>query len=499
MQQNVLLRLKNISKTFPGVKALDDVSFDLKEGEVHALVGENGAGKSTLMNILAGIYKPQSGEIELNGKTVNIKSAMHANKLGISTVFQELSIIRSLTVAENIYFARQPVNILGMVDIKRLNEDARQLLVLFDMDIDPNILVKRLSVAEQQIIEILKALSYNPKILILDEPTSSLTIHETEKLFKVIEKLKRDGVGIIYISHHLEEIFKIADRVTVLRDGKHIITTKASDVSQTEVVKYMVGREVSDFFCKTELSYHENEPTVKIRNLSLKGKFKDVSLDIYKGEILGIAGLVGAGRSEVARTLFGEYIADSGEVIYEGKKVKFRRPKSAIENGLVYLSEDRKNEGLFLLMQIKENISAPNLRKLAPAGFIKEEMINALANDYVKRMRVVTPSISRKVKNLSGGNQQKVLISMWLATNPRVLIVDEPTKGVDVGAKSEIYCILRELADSGVAVVVISSDLPEILGISDRIIVMREGNVSGMFIAKEATEHNIMLAAAGVN
>lgn len=499
MEQNIILRLVDISKTFPGVKALDKVRFDLKKGEVHALVGENGAGKSTLMNITAGILKSDSGEIELEGKAVHIKNALHANKLGISTVFQELSIVKTLTVAENIYFSRQPVNKMGFVNKKQMHEDTRKLLTLFGIDIETDTIVKQLSIAEQQIIEILKALSFNPKILILDEPTASLTIHETEMLFKVIEKLKESGVGIIYISHHLEEIFRIAERVTVFRDGKYITTLNVKETTQPQIVNFMVGREISDFFCKTELSYHENEPILKLKGVSLKGKFSDISLDIYRGEILGVAGLVGAGRSEVARTLFGEYRMTSGEVEFEGRKVKFKKPEDAIKSGVVYLTEDRKNEGLFLKMQIRENVTAPNLRKLASSGFMVERRINELAENYIKKMRVATPSITRLIKNLSGGNQQKVLLSMWLATEPKVLIIDEPTKGVDVGAKSEIYCILRELADSGVAVVMISSDLPEVLGVSDRIVVMREGSISGMFSAKEASEQNVMLAAAGVN
>lgn len=501
MAENLVLEAKGITKTFPGVKALDNVNFSLREGEVHALVGENGAGKSTLMHILGGIHQPDSGEIRMSGAPVKFHSPHDANMKGISVVFQELSIVPNLSIAENVFANRQPVKAVGMIDRERLYENTKNLLKVFgEEQLDPRTLVRDLSVAAQQVVEILKAMSYNSKIIILDEPTSSLTKIETEKLFENIKKLKKQGISFIYISHHLNEIFEIADRVTVFRDGKYIVTDGIENMTEDKIVSYMVGRELVNMYgCRPE-TQAVGEEFLKVENIARKGAFQNISFKLRKGEILGFAGLVGAGRSEVARAIFGAEPADSGKVALNGKVLNIKTPSDAIRNKIGYLTEDRKQQGLVLDMDIRSNCIAPSLSNFKGKflDFINEKAVTAFAEECKTMFRIVTPSIFRKVRNLSGGNQQKVLLSMWMGIKPDLLIVDEPTRGVDVGARSEIYHLLRNLAASGVGIIVISSDLPEVLGISDRILVMREGRLVGEFSREEASEENIIACATGV-
>jgi len=500
MKNDIILEVKGISKKFPGVLALDRVDFQLKAGEVHALVGENGAGKSTLMHILGGIYRPDSGSILLNGDKVEFHNPLDAVRQGISIVFQELSLVQGLSVAENIFTNKKPVNKAGLINLDKLYKNTKEILQTFDEDIDPRTPIKYLSVAKQQVVEILKAISNNPKVLILDEPTSSLTQHETNKLFENIKLLKDKGISIIYISHHLQEIFEIADRVTVLRDGKHIDTLNIDSVDEARIVSLMVGREVSHRYVSRVDKIDKNNVLLKVRGLTHKKLFKNISFDIHEGEIVGFAGLVGAGRTEIAKALFGLDKYESGEIFVEEKKVKINSPKEAMEKGIAYTSENRKLEGLFLDMDIKQNCVVPQLYSFSKGilGFLDEKKIGDFTEDYVKRLRIVTPSIRQKARNLSGGNQQKVLLSMWLGIKPRVLIVDEPTKGVDVGAKSEIYDILRNLANTGVGIAVISSDLLEVLAISDRIIIVKDGSIRGVLNNDEATEENVIAYATGV-
>ena len=494
-----ILAVESIEKNFPGVKALDRVSFALQRGEVHALVGENGAGKSTLMHILGGIHQPDGGQIRLNGKKITFSNPLEAVKHGIGIVFQELSLIQELSVAENIFPTNKPCNRLGFVRFKELYRRTSEFLEKFGETIDPRVPVKHLTVAKQQIVEILKAMAKDPKILILDEPTSSLTQHETKILFKTISKLKEQGMSFIYISHHLNEIFEIADRVTVLRDGKYAGTVQVSETSEKQLVSMMVGREVLHAFVprsKQPAPY----PVLRVENLTHRKLFKNISFEINPGEIVGFAGLIGAGRSEIAKALFGIIHYESGSISINGQAVHIKSPKSAMRQGIAYTSENRKQEGLFLDMNIRQNCIAPQIGNYAKGSlkFMDDAKIDAFTDDCIRKMRIVTPSSRQRLRNLSGGNQQKVLLSMWLGIKPRVLIIDEPTKGVDVGAKSEIYDIIRALAETGVAIMVISSDLLEILAISDRIIVVKDGHISGTIDHFEATEENIIAKAAGV-
>ncbi|MBP1934302.1 sugar ABC transporter ATP-binding protein [Ammoniphilus resinae] len=495
-----ILQVKGITKTFPGVKALDQVSFDLKTGEVHALLGENGAGKSTLMQVLGGIYQPDAGELILQGKSVRFKHAYDATTRGISVVFQELSLVPNLSIAENIFANRQPTNRFNLIKKEKMYEEARKLLQLFDEDIHPGTLVKFLSPATQQVIEILKAISYNPKVLILDEPTSSLTTVEVEKLFANIRKLQQQGIAVIYISHHLNEIFEIANRVTVLRDGKYVGTEPIESLTEDKIIQMMVGRELTNMYGDRPSDAEIGEEIFTVQGLTRKGACYDISFSLKRGEILGIAGLVGAGRTELGRTIFGAEPADSGAIYLKGQKISIRSPKQAIQQGIGYLTENRKEQGLFLERTMKDNAIAPNLKRFTSRGldFINEKMVDQTTERYREHFRVITPSIKQKVGRLSGGNQQKVLLSMWVGIEPKVLIVDEPTRGVDVGAKSEIYQHLRQLAKQGVGLIVISSDLPEVMGISDRILVMREGKMVAEFQKEQFTQERIIAAASGV-
>lgn len=499
MADEYILQVNGISKMFPGVLALDNVDLNLKKGEVHALVGENGAGKSTLMHILGGIHKPNSGEITLEGKKIKFSNPVDAQKNGLSIVFQELSLTAELSVAENIFVNRQPKNGLGLINHKKLYEQTSEMLDTFSEKINPRTPVKFLTIAKQQVVEILKALSYNPKVLILDEPTSSLTQVETAKLFENIRILKEKGISIIYISHHLKEIFEIADRATVLRDGKYVDTVNVSDVDEDKIVSLMVGREVSHEHVPRHEKIDYDTVTFEVKNLTHAYLFKDISFQVHKGEIVGFAGLIGAGRTEMAKTIFGLDKVLSGEMFLEGNKISINNPTDAMRQGIAYTSENRKLEGLFQNQSIEENCVSPQLKEFAGKGIglLDEKRMADFTNMCKDKFHIMATSIKQKVRNLSGGNQQKVLLSMWLGIQPKVLIVDEPTKGVDVGAKAEIYEILRKMADTGVAIIIISSELLEVLTISDRIVVMKNGRISGCMNNSEANEENVIAYATG--
>ncbi|MHB8062086.1 MAG: sugar ABC transporter ATP-binding protein [Ruminiclostridium sp.] len=497
--QEYILEVRNVVKTFPGVRALNDVSLQVKKGEIHALVGENGAGKSTLINILGGIHKQDSGSILLNGEKVSFNSAHDANSHGISVVYQELSLIPTLSVAENIFANRQPINKFNIINQKKLYAQTIEMLQMFDIDyISPDMLVKDLSIANQQVVEILKAISFNPKVLILDEPTSSLMGLEIEQLFKNIRILQKKGISFIYISHHLQEIFSIADVVTVLRDGELVTNTDVKDIDENFLVTKMVGRKIENVYGKRNNDDVIGDVLFKAENLSLENKFSNISFEVHKGEILGIAGLIGAGRTEVGRAIFGAEPVQSGKLYLEGKEIKVKNTNEAIRKGIGYLSEDRKSQGLYINFDIKNNLIANHLGDFTRSGFLKTSDIDKFSKDSVKNFNIVCSGMEQLVMNLSGGNQQKVLLGSWFGIKPKLLIVDEPTRGVDIGAKSEIYISLRKLANTGVGIIMISSDLSEVLGISDRIVVMREGQLAGEVTKAEANEEKVIALASGV-
>ena len=500
MGKAVLLEAQKICKRFPGVQALDKVDFTLFKGEVHGLVGENGAGKSTLMNILSGVMKQDEGKLYIQQIEQDFRNPYDAALAGVGIVFQELSLIPNLSVAENIFAGRQKTHIFGLVDKKDLFARTHALLKTFGEEIDPKTPIKYLSIAKQQVVEILKAISHDPEILILDEPTSSLTRQEITRLFSIINKLKNDRISIIYISHHLQEIFQIADRATVLRDGKYIATVMIRDIRESQIVNLMVGREVTHEHMNRDKNINKKKIALEVKDLSHEKYFHDISFRIYKGEILGFAGLIGAGRSEIGRSIFGMEWKSEGKILLNDNPIDPKTPIDAIELGIAYTSENRKYDGLFLDMMLRENSIAPQMKKFSrlPFGFLDNSKIDTFVQYNIEKYGIRASSGKVSVRKLSGGNQQKVLLSMWLGIQPKVLIVDEPTKGVDVGAKSEIFSILRMLADSGVAVMVISSDLLEIMTISDRILVLRGGRIQGELHHSEFSEEKIIAYASGV-
>jgi ABC-type sugar transport system ATPase subunit len=497
---NTILEVRGVSKSFPGVKALDEVTFLLERGTVHALVGENGAGKSTLMLTLGGVYKPDSGQILLEGRPVDFESPGDANQAGISVVYQELSLVPNLSVAENIFAHRQPTRGPNMIHWERLYSDTRELLRRFGTEaIDPRTPVGELSMARRQVVEILKAMSVGPKILILDEPTSSLTDVEARELFANIRKLKAQGISIIYISHHLSEIFEIADRVTVLRDGRHVCDAEVDSINEEFLISNMVGRKIGNIFGERAAGDRIGEVLFEARQLSRRGCFREVSLKVARGEIVGLAGLVGAGRTELGRAIFGAEPAESGQLFLEGRPLAVRSSRQAIRQGIGYLTEDRKSHGLYLDFDVKNNLVSNHLRDFCSRiGSLKPGKIEEFAEGSVRDFRISTPGINQILGNLSGGNQQKVLVSAWFGIRPKFLIVDEPTRGVDVGARSDIYSTLREFARRGIGILLISSDLPEILGLSDRVYVMREGRIAGELSRDQASEQNVIGLATGV-
>lgn len=494
-----VLKAENLTKSFPGVLAVDDVSFTLERGEILALVGENGAGKTTLTQVLGGAHIPDSGNIILDGQPVVFHSPEDAIHAGISMVFQELSLVGSLSVAENVFANRQPVGQFNNIRWNDLYRDTEDFLNRFELDLDPKGLIKRLSMGDQQILEILKAISTNPKVLILDEPTSSLTEAETAYLFQNIRKLQDQGMSFIYITHKLSEIFQIASRVIVLRDGKYVGSKKVDEATESDLVSMMVGRQITDLYSTVSKTAASAE-YFKVEDLSRKGSFENITFSLRRGEILGLAGLVGAGRTEACRAIFGIDPKDTGRIFLNGKELKINAPEDAIHKKLAYLTEDRKAEGLFLGMPIRENVIAPSLRGFTSRiDFLNRRQINRFAEEEVAKFSIATPSIMKEVLTLSGGNQQKVLVAMWMGIRPEVIIFDEPTRGVDVGARAEIYQKLREFAAEGTGIVMISSDLPELIGMCDRILVMHDGRIKGEVQREDFTEELILSYATGLN
>ena len=493
---STFLRMQGISKTFPGVQALKDVTFEVARGEIHALVGENGAGKSTLVKILTGALPRDTGRITLRGQPVEISTPSDAQDLGISMIHQELSLIPYLTVGQNIYLGREPrARVPGFIDWPALYRQSQQLLDRLNVGVDARAEVQHLSIAHQQMVEVAKALSLNADLIAMDEPTSALTERETKVLFDVMRSLKAQGVSLIFISHRLGEVFQIADRVTVLRDGQFIGTTPIAESNEDQVVRMMVGRELGEMYPKAETQ--RQEVVLEAINLDDGRELHGVNLKLHRGEILGVAGLVGAGRTALAETLFGIRPAVAGEVRMEGRPVKINSPGEAIRLGMGFVPEDRKLQGLFMNMTVRENIVLSSMDQVVGWGFVNFSKADRLANEFVKKLDIRTPSLRQRVRNLSGGNQQKVVMARWLTLKPRVLILDEPTRGIDVGAKAEIHALMSHLAQEGVGMLMISSELPEVLGVSDRILVMHEGRVTGEFTRDQATQDDIMRAATG--
>lgn len=493
-----ILQMREISKRFPGVIALDQVSLEIFSGEVLALAGENGAGKSTLMKILGGVYQPDGGEIYIDGRETKINSVSDAAANGIGFVHQELNVLDNLTVAENIFLGREPKWAGFLVDRQKINADAEIYLERMGLKISGRTPLRELSIAQQQMVEIAKALSLNARILIMDEPTSSLTLTETDKLLGVIKDLREQSVSIIYISHRLGEIKEIADRVVVLRDGKNAGVLEREEINHDSIVKMMVGRDIDRFYVEPKSNSVKNFSEIKELRTHRYPQ-KSVSFNIRKGEILGFAGLVGAGRSEIAQAIFGVDASLGGTVLLDDKTIKINSPRDAINNGIYLIPEDRRNSGLILDVPIRENITLPALSRYASAGLVNNKAECKISNEMCEKLNVKTPSIETKAGNLSGGNQQKVVLAKWLSLDPKLIIFDEPTRGIDVGAKSEIYQLMRSLAESGVAIVMISSDMEEVLGESDRVAVMHEGAITGILERIDATEESIMKLAVGTN
>jgi ribose transport system ATP-binding protein len=490
------LQLEHIVRSFPGVMAVQDVSLEAYPGEILALAGENGAGKSTLMNILSGSLPADSGRIRLDGEEVNLTSPRSAQELGIAMIHQELALIPQMTVAQNIFLGREPRFAAGiLVDTKKMVMEAQRLLDQLGLDFPVTSLISDLSIAQRQMVEIAKAISFQSRIIILDEPTSALSEREAEILFALTRSLREKGVTLIYISHRMEEIFNLSDRVAVMRDGQLVGVAPTRDLTVRAVVQMMVGRELKDFFPKTQAQI--GDVILEAHELRSGKRLKDMSLTLRRGEIVGLAGLVGSGRTDLARVLFGADPLDHGEIRLEGRTVRLRSPQEAIRLGIGLVTEDRKAQGLFLGQSVRSNISVLLFHQLARLGFILYGKLDAWVRGAVSQLTIRTPHLGQKLRNLSGGNQQKVVIARWLAINPKILILDEPTRGIDVASKAEIHTLISELAGRGMAILMISSELPEILGVSDRILVMREGRLMAEFSRAEATQDRIMQAATG--
>ncbi|ASS86126.1 sugar ABC transporter ATP-binding protein [Geobacillus subterraneus] len=496
MSEDYVLEMIDITKEFPGVKALDGVQLKVKRGTVHALMGENGAGKSTLMKILIGIYTPDRGKIILDGEELKVSTIKHALDRGISMIHQELSPVPNMTVAENIFLGREPsYPFAGWVKMKELVKKTRQLFERLEIDIDPNAKMADLSIANMQMVEIAKAISYHSKLIIMDEPTSAITEKEVHHLFRIIRSLKKEGVSIIYITHKMDELEQITDEVTVLRDGKYIGTKPSHQMTRDELIQMMVGRELNQIFHKPKVPI--GEVALSVQGLTKKGKFHDVSFEVRKGEIVGFAGLMGSGRTEVLESVFGVAKPDAGDIYVHGKKATIRSARDAIRYGMGLLTEDRKLTGLFLPLSVEDNMITVTVNQYTKAGFLQQRKIREDCQRLAEQLSIKTPSLQQLIKYLSGGNQQKALIARWLLHNPDILFLDEPTRGIDVGAKAEIYNLIFELAKNGKAIVVVSSEMPEILGLSDRVIVMHEGRKMGELTREEATQERIMQLATG--
>jgi rhamnose transport system ATP-binding protein len=492
MSENIL-ELRNISKSFSSVAVLHGVSFALRPGEVHALLGENGAGKSTLVKIITGVHQPDNGEILLNGESVHFRDARDSRQAGIAAIYQELSLFPDLDVAENIFVGRQPLTFGGRVDWRKLYTEAGKLLESLGVKLDLKQKARTLSIAQQQMVEIARAFSISAQILIMDEPTSSLTLHEVDDLFRLVRRLREEGTAVIFISHRLEELYALADRVTVLRDGAYVGTKPMKDVTRDDLIRMMVGRTITNLFPKQHV--HAGEIVLNVENLTRAGSFYDVSFELRRGEILGVAGLVGAGRTNVARAIFGVEPPTAGKIEIDGRAMDIKSPQQAIELGLAYVPEDRQLHGLIPAMPLASNISLAMLPHYSQMGWLQEKLERKSAYDAALQMEVRANNIWQLARELSGGNQQKVVLAKWLSTNPRILILDEPTRGIDVGTKAAVHGLMSKLAAEGMAILMISSELPEILGMSDRVIVMREGHMTGHFSRAEATQENIISAA----
>ena len=493
MMDKPLILMEGIEKTFPGVHALSQCRFELRPGEVHALVGENGAGKSTLMKVFAGIYKKDAGHIFYQGKEVDIPNPRAAQQLGISMIHQELNLMPHLTVAQNIFIGREPRRgVKFILDEKAINEKTQQLLATLHLKLDPRAKVSDLTVAKQQMVEIAKSLSFDSKVLIMDEPTAALTESEIEELFNITRQLREKGVGIVHISHRLEELQQISDRVTVMRDGRYIDTVRTQDATIDQIINMMVGRTIYE--ATPEIPEHPSQEVVlEVKNLNRGSVIKDVSFNLKRGEILGFSGLVGAGRTEVARAVFGADPVDSGEIYVLGKKAHIKSPNDSVKHGIGYLSEDRKRFGVALAMDVENNIVLAAFGKfLGLLGWVNSARTRTTAAHFIEALSIRTPGLQQKVQNLSGGNQQKIVVGKWLTADTNILIFDEPTRGIDVGAKSEIYRLLNDLAQQGKSIIMISSELPEILRMSHRVVVMCEGRITGELDIAEATQEKIM-------
>jgi rhamnose transport system ATP-binding protein len=487
-----LFQAQHVSKSFGGVHALRDVQLEIYAGEVLALLGENGAGKSTLIKIITGFHQPDTGQLFLEGHPIHFTSTRNAQEHGVAAIYQEPSLFPDLDVAENILVGRQPTG-RGGVDWKRMYQEASDLLHRLGSSLDPRTKARELSVAQQQVVEIARALSINAKVLIMDEPTSSLTLGEVEELFKIVRQLRAAGTAIVFISHRLEELFAVADRVTTLRDGTYVGTREMANVTTDELIRMMVGRSLNELFPKQAVQ--RGKVLLEVQGLGVEGTFSNVSFQLHRGEILGMSGLIGAGRTNVARALFGTEPATEGTIKLDGKVVTITNPDTAMALGIGYVPEDRKEHGLVLKMSIADNITLPILSKFATAGWLNEDQELQTAKSDAQKLEVKMASVEQPVGQLSGGNQQKVVLAKWLGTKPRVLILDEPTRGIDVGTKAAVHRLMSSLAAQGLAILMISSELPEVLGMSDRILVMREGRLTGEFSRAEATQEKLMLAA----
>ncbi|HEX9013576.1 MAG TPA: sugar ABC transporter ATP-binding protein [Anaerolineaceae bacterium] len=495
-----LLRLEGISKSFPGVRALRDVHLEVCRGEVHALLGENGAGKSTLMKILSGAYARDSGKIFWDGREVEIRSPREAQELGIGIIYQEFNLVPRLSIAENVWMGREPLQnrALHLIDWPEMYRATQALLDEMHLDLDPRRLVSGLGVAHQQMVEIAKALSLDAKLLIMDEPTSALTETEIRQLFEMIGKLKARGVAVIFISHHLDEVFEVCERGTVLRDGEFIKTFDLHSASTAEIIQAMVGRSLDQQYPKVPTA--RGAEALRVEGLSLGETLSEISFSAYTGEILGLAGLIGAGRTELIKAIFGADRPDRGRIFIFGKEMRITSPQTAVQAGIGLLPEDRKHEGLVLLLSVMENISLPSLDRLrGRIGLLRLKDERRQAASFVDRLRILTPGLSQPVQYLSGGNQQKVVLAKWLASQSKILIFDEPTRGIDVGAKVEVYHLMNSLVENGAAVIMVSSEMPELLGMSDRILVMHEGRLAAELPRAEATQEKVLAAAMGVN
>ncbi len=496
--QDVILEVEGVSKSVPGVKALDQVSFNLRKGEVHALVGENGAGKSTLMKILSGVHQPDAGAVRYKGREVRFHDSTQARDAGIGIIYQELNLIPHLSVAANIFIGREPLTRFGTLDEKKMNRDAVAILERLNLRLDPTITLNRLPISKQQMVEIAKSLSFDSEVLIMDEPTSALTESEIDELFTVIHTLRDRGVAIIYISHRLEELKHIVDRISIFRDGRSVSTDEYAAITMEEIVSRMVGRKLENIF-PSRRNVPTTEKMLEVRGIRRTGVLHDISFDLYRGEILGFAGLMGAGRSELARAIFGADPVDAGEVLMNGKKLSLRSPSESIRAGIAYLSENRKQEGLAVKMQLAENVTMANVNAVSRRlGVISRPKEMKACQHYVDELTIRTPSLTQVVNNLSGGNQQKVVLAKWLFCHSKILIFDEPTRGIDVGTKYSIYELIERMAREGVGVIMISSELPEIMGMTDRVLVLHEGRLEATLVTRETTQEEILNYAAGL-